>query len=333
MDMYRSLWTGQRWESNMKKSCMQKTASNNGKNFLRQLWKNRILLLMIAPVIVYVFIFHYLTLPGIVVAFKNYVPKKGIWGSDWIGFKNFEFMIKNGTLWRVTWNTIRYNLMFMFFGYIFEIGVAVILSEIGNKIFKKVSQTIILLPHFLSWVVVGAMVYNILNTNYGVINSMLLSVGKEKIPFMTTPGYWPAIFVFARIWKGVGYGSIVYLAAITGIDQEIYEAAEIDGANIWQRIRHITLPSILPTFMVLLLLSLGKIVTGDFQMFYNLTGNSPLLYEATDILDTFVYRSLINTQNYGMSGAAGLYKSVVGFVIVLSVNKIIRKVEPDYALF
>ena len=318
---------------NKRKSEFRTNVKYNRKSIWKQLWKNRLLLLMILPVISYVFIFNYATFPGMVIAFKNYTAAKGIFGSPWVGFKNFEFMIQNGTLLRVTWNTIMYNILFMFFGYIFDIGMAVMLSEVVHKKFKKVSQTILLLPHFLSWVVVSAIVYNLLNSNYGVINSMLRSMGKETISFMNEPSYWPAFFVIARVWKNVGYSSIVYLAAITGIDQEIYEAAEIDGANIWQRIRHVTIPSIVPTFMVLLLMSLGKIINGDFQMFYNLTGNNPVLYEVTDILDTFVYRSLIQSQNYGMSGAAGVYKSVLGFIIVVTANGIIRKVEPDYALF
>lgn len=301
--------------------------------FLRELNKNKYLFLMIFPAMLYVFIFNYAPMPGIVIAFKNYIYNKGIWGSDWIGFKNFGFLVKSGALSRITINTVWYNLMFIAFDLVFQIGIAVILSEIVGKKFKKVSQTLILMPYFISWVVAGAIVYNILGTDYGIVNGILKSQGKEIIPFMNTPEIWPAIFVIFRVWKGLGYGSVVYLAAITGLDQEIYEAAEIDGANIYQRIWHITLPMIKPTVMVLLMLNLSKIIRGDFQMFYNLSGNNPMLYNVSDVIDTYVYRCMIQTQNFGMSGAAGLYQSVLGFVIIMVFNTIIRHIQPDYALF
>ena len=301
--------------------------------FLRELNKNKYLLLMILPAMLYVFIFNYVPMPGIVIAFKNYIYNKGIWGSDWVGFKNFGFLVKSGALTRITINTIWYNLMFIAFDLVFQIGIAVILSEISGKKFKKVSQTLILMPYFISWVVAGAIVYNILGTDYGIVNGILAAQGNDKISFMNTPEIWPAIFVIFRVWKGLGYGSVVYLAAITGLDQEIYEAAEIDGANIYQRIFHITLPMIKPTVMVLLMLNLSRIIRGDFQMFYNLTGNNPMLYDVSDVIDTYVYRCMIMSQNYGMSGAAGLYQSVLGFVIIMMFNTIIRKIQPDYALF
>lgn len=270
---------------------------------------------------------------GIVLAFKKYNYGKGIFGSDWVGFKNFGFLFQTGDIYRITFNTIVYNVMFIITGIIFQVAVAVILSEIKGKYFKKVSQTLLLMPYFITWVVAGAIVYNIFSTNYGLINSILASMGKEKIAFMNMPEIWPFLFVIFRIWKGVGYGAVVYLAAITGIDQEIYEAAQIDGANIWQRIFHITIPCIKPTIMVLLLLDLSKVIRGDFQMFYNLTGNNPTLYKVSDIIDTYVYRSLIHTQNFSMSSAAGLYQSVLGFVLIIVFNAIMRKVHPESALF
>ena len=270
---------------------------------------------------------------GIVLAFKKYNYGKGIFGSDWVGFKNFGFLFQTGDIYRITFNTIVYNVMFIITGIIFQVAVAVILSEIKGKYFKKVSQTLLLMPYFITWVVAGAIVYNIFSTNYGLINSILASMGKEKIAFMNMPEIWPFLLVIFRIWKGVGYGAVVYLAAITGIDQEIYEVAQIDGANIWQRIFHITIPCIKPTIMVLLLLDLSKVIRGDFQMFYNLTGNNPTLYKVSDIIDTYVYRSLIHTQNFSMSSAAGLYQSVLGFVLIIVFNAIMRKVYPESALF
>ncbi len=301
--------------------------------FFKDLIKNRYLFLLILPAVLYVFIFNYAPMPGIVIAFKDYIYNKGIWGSEWIGFKNFTFLIKSGALFRTTKNTILYNLLFILFDLIFQLGIAVILSEIRGKYFKKVSQTMMLMPYFISWVVAGAMVYNILGTDYGIVNSILQAQGKAKIPFMNTPSIWPFILVFFRVWKNLGYGSVVYLAAITGLDQEIYEAAEIDGANIYQRIFRITLPLVKPTVMIMLMLHLSKIIKGDFQMFYNLTGNNPMLYDVSDVIDTYVYRCLIQSKNFAMSGAAGLYQSVMGFVIIVSINAVIRKIQPDYALF
>ena len=302
-------------------------------SFWKELKKNKILFLMILPAILYVFIFSYLPFPGIVIAFKQYNYTKGIFGSDWIGFKNFGYLFQTGAIYRITFNTITYNLLFIFVGLVFRIGVAIFLSEIVGKRLKKISQTMLLMPHFISWVVAGAIVYNLLSTDYGLINNILTGMGEERINFMNNPAIWPLLFVVFKVWKGTGYGSVVYLAAITGMDQEIYEAAQIDGAGIFQRIFRITIPMLKPTVIVLLLLDLGGIIRGDFEMFYNLTGNNALLYNVTDVIDTFVYRSMIQTQNFGMSAAAGLYQSIFGFVIVMTVNTIIKKVQPDYALF
>lgn len=301
--------------------------------FWKELKKNKWLFLLNAPAMIYVLINNYMPMLGIVLAFKNYSYSKGIFGSDWVGFKNFEYLFQSGDVYRITVNTIFYNVAFIITNILFQVAVAILLSEIRGKKFKKVSQTLLLMPYFVTWVVVGAVVYNIFNTKYGVLNTLITSMGGEKVAFMNKPELWPFILVIFNVWKGLGYGSVVYLAAITGIDQEIYEAAQIDGANIWQRISHITLPSIKSTIMVLLLLDLSRVVHGNFQMFYNLTGNNPMVYNTTEIIDTYVYRSLITTNNYGMSSAAGLYQSVLGFILIIGFNWIMRKVEPDSALF
>lgn len=308
-------------------------SNKKSSDFFREFRKNKYLFLMVAPAMLYVLIFNYMPMPGIVIAFKNYIFSKGIFGSEWVGFDNFEYLFKSGSITRVTVNTVVYNLLFIVFDLIFQVGIAVLLSEVKGKRFRKASQTLILMPYFISWVVAGAIVYNILGTDYGIVNAILAANGHEKISFMNTPTIWPVLFVIFRVWKNLGYGSVVYLAAITGLDQEIYEAAQIDGANIFQRIFKITIPMIKPTIMVLLMLNLSKIIKGDFQMFYNLTGNNPMLYDVSDVIDTFVYRSLVNSQNFSMSAAAGLYQSVLGFVIIVSINAIIRKFQPEYALF
>lgn len=312
---------------------MNRVSTKKKGGFLKNLKRDRYLLLMIMPAILYIFIFSYLPLPGIVIAFKNFNYVKGIFGSDWVGFKNFGYLFQTGAIYRITLNTVVYNLAFIILDIIFQVGVAIILSELIGKKVKKVMQSMLLIPYFVSWVVAGAILYNILNTNYGLLNSILVSLGHEKVNFINNPSIWPALFIFFHVWKGLGYGSVVYLAAVTGIDQEIYEAAQIDGAGILQRIFRITLPMLKPTIIIMLLLHVGNIIKGDFGMFYNLTGNNALLYNVSDVIDTFVYRSMVQTQNFGMSAAAGLYQSVMGFVIVMITNTLIRKYNKDYALF
>lgn len=304
---------------------------------IKRKWKeichDRYLYLMLVPAVAYVIVFNYLPMPGMVLAFKQYNYSKGIFGSDWIGLKNFGFLFRTGAISRITWNTIVYNLFFIFFDIFFQVTVAVFLSEMRNKYYKKITQTVLLLPFFISWVVAGAIVYNLLNTNYGLINSILVSLGREKISFMNNAKIWPGLFVAFHVWKGLGYGSVVYLAAITGIDQELYDAAQIDGAGVFQRVFKITIPLLKPTVVVMLLLSLGRVVRGDFEMFYNLTGNNAMIYNVSDVIDTFVYRAMTQTQNFGMAAAAGLYQSILGFIIVLIFNRLIKKLQPDYSLF
>ena len=301
--------------------------------FYELLIKNRILTLMTLPSILYVFLFNYVPMAGIIIAFKNYVYSKGIFGSDWVGFDNFAYLFLAGTIYRVTLNTVVYNIAFLATDICLQVLVAVILSEVAGRYFRKISQTILLMPFFISWVVAGAIAYNLLSYDTGFINHVLISLGRDKINFMNNPAYWPFLFVMFHTWKGLGYGSVIYLAAITGIDKEISEAAGIDGANIFQRIRYIVLPSLRVTVITLVLLGLGNIIRGDFAMFYNLTGNNALLFDVSDIVDTFVYRSLMQSQNFGMSAAAGIYQSVLGFAIIMMVNTIIKKVQPEYALF
>lgn len=295
--------------------------------------KHWTLTLMAAPAVLFVFLFSYLPMGGIVLAFKNYTYDKGIFGSAWNGLKNFEYLFVGGAIARVTLNTVLYNVMFIVVGTVVQIAMAIFLSEIVGKYFKKITQSMLLLPFFISWVVAGSIVFNLLSNRYGLINNILSSMGLARVDFMNKASMWPFIILLFQVWKGVGYGSIVYLSAITGIDQEMYEAAEIDGASIFQRIRKITLPLLKPTLVILILLGLGNIVRGDFGMFFNLTGNNPFLFEVTDVVDTFVYRSLMQMQNYGMSSAAGLYQSILGFALILIVNGIIKKVQPDYSLF
>lgn len=301
--------------------------------FGKEMRKNWVMFLMLLPAIVYFIIFSYVTMPGAYVAFVNYNPNKGIFGSDFVGFKNFEFLIKNGDLWRITKNTLLYNIVFLILSHSLQIILAIMLSEIMNKYFKKFSQSVILLPHFISYVVVGVFAYNLFNFDNGFINSLLVNLGMERYSFYSNPGIWKYIIVFFYIWKTTGYGMIVYLAAITGISTEVYEAAYIDGASRLQRICYVTIPLLKQTFILLLLFGLGGILRGSFDLFYNLIGTNSLLYHQTDIIDTYVYRSLIGSFNFASSAAVGLYQSVFGLILVLTINLIVRKIEPESALF
>ncbi len=302
-------------------------------DFLKEVRKNWVLFLMLVPAIAYFIVFSYVTMPGVYVAFVNYNPNKGIFGSDFVGFKNFEFLIRNGDLVKITKNTLLYNGVFLLMSHMIQIVLAIMLSEIMNKIFKKISQSVILLPHFISYVVVGVFAYNFFNFDNGFINSLLVNLGMERISFYSTPGVWKYIIVFFYIWKTTGYGMIVYMAAITGISSEIYEACYIDGASRFQRIRYVTLPLLKPTFILLVLFGLGDILRGSFDLFYNLIGTNSLLYGQTDIIDTYVYRSLVGSFNFASSAAVGLYQSVFGLIFVMVINLIVRKVEPESALF
>lgn len=305
----------------------------HGGNILREIWKNKVLFLMLSPVILYFIIFHYLVMPGAYVAFVDFNINKGIFGSKFVGLANFEFLLKNGDLWNITKNTLLYNFVFLALGNIIQIVFAIMLSEIAGKWFKKISQSVLLLPHFISMVIVGVFAYNMFNYDSGFINTMLTSFGMERYEFYSDPGIWKYIIVAFKIWSATGYGMIVYLATISGINHDLYEAAYMDGASRWQRIRYMTLPMLKPTFILLLLFGLGGILKGSFDLFYNLIGTNSVLYPQTDIIDTYVFRSLVGQFNFSMGAAVGFYQSLFGLLLVLTVNLVVRKIEPDSALF
>lgn len=303
------------------------------RSFLPELRKNKVKFAMLLPAVLFFFVMCYLPMVGIIIAFKQYNYAGGIFGSPWIGFENFRFFIESGQLFHVTKNTILYNAAFITINNLLEIVIAILLAEMAGKWLRKWLQSAIFLPYFISWVVVGAFVYNFFNFEFGSVNTLLRSLNITPIDVYSNPTAWVYILIFFSAWKTVGYGTVFYLAAIMNIDHETYEAAEIDGANIFQRIRHITIPALVPTVIILLLLAVGNIVRGDFQMFYQIVGDNGLVFNATDVIDTFVVRSLLNIQEFGMSSAAGVYQSVLSFIIIISVNAIVRKVEKDYALF
>lgn len=312
---------------------MQKSISTTLRSVSKELKRNKVLFLMLLPAVIFVFIFSYLPMGGIIIAFKDYKYVAGIWGSEWNGFDNFEALFKSGKLLLLVKNTLFYNILFIAVGLVTKVSLAIMIAEMCTRKYKRTMQSFMMLPHFLSWVIVGGMAYNILNYEFGLLNQLLTALGLDKVDVYTNEGIWKYILTFASVWKETGYGMIFYLAAITGINPELYEAARVDGCGIMQRIRYITLPLIKPTTCILLLLSLGGILKGNMDMFYNLVGNNGFLYNATDVIDTYVYRSMLQLNDYGVTGAIGLFQSVIGFVLVVSVNTITKKLDSDSALF
>lgn len=301
--------------------------------FWQKVVRYKTLLLMCAPAVIFFFLFNYVPLPGIYVAFVKYNYRDGIFGSKFVGLQNFEFLLSSGKLLSLTKNTILYNIAFILLGNFLAVFVAILLNEMQSKMFKKVSQTIMFLPYFISQVLVGILVFNLLNYDTGFVNGILTSLGLEKWQPYSDPNVWPVLLVVIYLWQQTGYNSVVYFASIMGIDGEMMEAAKVDGANGFQRIRYIILPSLKPTIVILLLFALGGIVKGNFGLFYNIVGTNPILYETTDIIETYVYRTTMTNFNFSTASAVGFYQSVVGFVIVMTVNYIVKKIEPDYSLF
>lgn len=291
------------------------------------------LYVMMIPGLAYLIINNYMPMPGLVIAFKNYSAKKGIYGSPWCGLANFKYLFVTEDAWIITRNTILYNLAFIVINTVLSIAVAIILSELNSR-FKKFYQSAILLPHLLSTVIIAYLVYGFLCVDTGFVNSSILSaLGKEPIMWYSETKYWPFILIFVSAWKSVGYSCIVYLATILGFDRAYYEAATIDGCSKWQQITKITIPMLKPTIIMLTLMSVGRIFYSDFGLFYQVPMNSGLLFPVTQTIDTYVFRSLITLGNVSMSSAAGVYQSLVGFILVLGANLAVRKLDPESALF
>ena len=303
------------------------------RTFVQDLRKNRVYLCLLIPAIAYVLIFSYTPMVGVIMAFKRYNFAQGLFDSPWVGLNNFKFLVASNKLWPLTRNTLLYNIAFIVVGIVMEVGFAVIINEMRCKWFKKIFQSFIFLPYFISWVIASAVVQTLLDYDSGLISRTVKSLGLPMVNVYVNAAPWPFLLVFFRMWKGVGYGSIVYLSAISGIDAEMYEAAEIDGANSWQKMFKITLPNLVPAMVIMFLLACGQIFRGDFGMFYQLIGNNGVLLEVGDILDLYIYRAMAGNANLGYGAAAGLYQSVLCFATILLANFIVKKVQPDYTLF
>jgi putative aldouronate transport system permease protein len=305
----------------------------NKKVFINDLQRNKNFLIMLIPAILYFLIFAYIPMAGSIVAFKNFNFRDGIFFSQWNGIENFRYFFISGQALLVTKNTLLYNIAFIITTNALQITVAIFLSELSSKLFRKTAQTLMFLPYFISWVVVGSFVYNIFNYEFGIMNTTLKALGMHPVDVYSSPSVWKYILTVFCNWKWVGYGSVIYLAAIMGIDAELYEAAEIDGAGTLRKIYNITFPLLKPTAITLILLNVGRIFRGDFDMFYQIVGDSGNLFDATNVIDTFVFRALIRSNDFGMASASAFYQSVLCFVTIMIVNFIVRKVHRESALF
>ena len=301
--------------------------------------KTLVLLTMVAPAAIWLLL-RYLPMGGIILAFKNYKinPRNpsfisNLLSSKWVGFKNFEFLFKTNDAWIMFRNTLGYNVVFIILGVIIPVAFAIMMNEFTRKFVRKTYQTMMFFPYFLSWVVVSYFLNAFLDAQYGMIPTMQAAAGKEVTSWYTTPGPWPYLLVFANLWKNVGYSTVLYLAAITGIDANQYEAAAIDGASKWQQVLYVTIPHLRTMICILFIMNVGRIFASDFGLFYNVPMQNGALFSVTQTIDTYVYRAYIATGNPGQSSAAGLLQNVLGFICILSANAIVKKVDADSAMF
>lgn len=318
---------------NRKSPIQPDTGKSKKYNVFMDIKRNNYSYILVLPAIIYTIIFGYLTYPYMVIAFQRFNYKKGIFRSEWIGFKNFEFFFKSNYAFHVTWNTIKLNILFILFVTFFSVAFALMLNELKCKWFLRINQSVMLFPSYLSWVVVSYMLYGLFSMDFGIVNQYLKSFGLESINWYAKPEAWPWILVGMRVWKGTGMQAVIFLAAITGIDDSLYESAMIDGANRWQQTKSITLPLIAPTVAILTLLSIGKIMYGDFGMIYAIVNDNGVLYPTTDVIDTYVFRALRQIGDPAEAMAIGMFQSVVGFLMVYGSNWLTRRFFREGALY
>lgn len=315
-----------------------KVVNKKGNSKKKSKFKSNLgLLILTIPGLIWFLVFAYLPMFGVLVAFKDWRIHGGffesLFQSEWVWFDNFKFLFQSTDAWLITKNTVMYNAVFIVLGVVLPVTLAILLKEVFNKKLSKFYQTSMFLPYFLSWVVVSYCVYSFLSPDKGFLNEILVKLGKDPVSWYTESKYWPLIIIVMSQWKGVGYGTVVYLASICGIDKSYYEAALIDGATKWQQIKHITIPLLKPIMIIMFITSVGGIFRADFGLFYQLPKNSGALYSVTNVIDTYVYRGLMNLGNIGMSSAAALYQSFVGMILILVTNGIVRKVDEENAFF
>lgn len=304
--------------------------SFSAKDFGRGIWKYRALYLMMLPGTIYLIINNYMPIGGLMLAFKKFDYTRGVYGSPWNGLSNFKYLFSTNDAYVMIRNTLGYNFLFIALGTVFAIMVAIILNEIKAKQSKKLYQTFILIPYLISMVVVSYIVFAFLSMDNGFINNFLLN---KKINWYMSPKYWPYILVIVNLWKSFGYGSIIYYATVIGIDSSLYEAAVVDGASKWQRIWNVTLPGLRSTIITLTLLNIGRVFYSDFGLFYQVPMNTGILYNVTTTIDVYVYRGLLMLNDIGRSAAAGFFQSICGFILVLTANFVVTKVNKENALF
>ncbi|MCD7820068.1 MAG: ABC transporter permease subunit [Lachnospiraceae bacterium] len=300
------------------------------KAFANNMWKHRVHIIMILPVMIILILFSYVPMSGVILAFKKYDYSLGMLKSPWCGLDNFKFLIASkSTFLNMTRNTLMYYVIFTVLGTFLNVTLAIALDQLVFKKLGKVMQSIAIIPVFISYAAVQFVVYGYLNSSTGMINNVF----DLSIRWYTEAGYWPWILTIVKMWSSVGYGSVLYMSVLSGIDQEQYEAAQIDGANKWQQITNITLPSLVPMITIMLLLSVGGIMKSDTGLFYQVTRNSGVLYDTTQVIDSYVLNSIFQNSNFGFTAATSLFQSVVGLVLMVFANMVVRRLEPDNALF
>lgn len=288
---------------------------------------------MALPGLAVVFVVSYMPMPGIILAFKNYKASQGVWGSEWVGLNNFQFLFNSGIAWQIIRNTLVLNTLFIIAAQVCSISMSVLMNEVYHNYIAKVYQSILFFPHFVSWVLVGFFTFAFLNSDTGFANAILRSLGQDPVNWYAEPNYWYAILVFLSIWKGLGYFTIIYLAGMLNISPEYYEAARIDGATKVQEVRYITLPLIRPLIIINVLLAIGRIFFANFDFIFNVTRDASLLLPTVNVIDTFIYRSLASVGNFNLSAAAGFFQAVMGLILVVGANALVRRVDSDQALF
>lgn len=308
------------------------TLGRAGTTRLQRFKKNLPLTAMALPGIIMIFVFSYIPLYGLILPFKDFKLDLGFFGSEWVGFENFKFLFTGSDMLVATRNTLLYNLFFVFVKPFFSVILALLLFEVSKRS-VKIYQTLLLLPFFVSWVVLSYALRGFLDMDYGMFNAIIKSFGGEPIMWYTATRYWPVILIVSAIWKGMGYSAVLYYSALMGVDKELFEAAELDGAGKLRQMWYISLPMLKSIIVMMMILDIGKIFYGDFGLFYNLPLNSSLLYPVTDVVDTYVFRTMMVMGDVGMSAAACFLQSTVGFVLVLGTNLLVRKIDSDNALF